>query len=485
MKSIVWYDYETFGAHPAWDRPAQFAAIRTDEDLNEIEPPVELFCRQADDYLPHPQAVLITGLTPQECNQRGVAENEFIARINDMLAQPGTCSAGYNSIRFDDEVTRNALYRNFHDPYAREWQNGNSRWDILDVVRCAYALRPDGIEWPKHEDGRTSFKLEHLTAANGLDHGQAHDAVSDVRATIALARLIKEKQPKLYRYLYGLRLKTEVGALVDVQNHRPLVHISGMYPVERGCMAVVAPLCWHPSNKNSFVAFDLSQDPTPLLELSAEDIALRIFTRQSELPEGVERLAIKEVHINKAPILAPAKTLTPDRAEHWDISGDTLRRHLALIQAHEKQHGSLTAKLHQVFAAREFGAIEDVDGRLYDGFFSRNDKQAMEDVRRLSGWDLVDWPSPFADSRGEEMLFRYRARNYPETLEGDERQRWEDFRRQRLIHGVSGTPLLTFEQFASELQRLAQQLMEAGDERRLMWLQELQFYAESLYPLDE
>lgn len=485
MNSIVWYDYETFGASPAWDRPAQFAAIRTDEDLNEIEPPVELFCRQADDYLPHPQAVAITGITPQQCNQRGIAESEFIAGINQMLSQPGSCSAGYNSIRFDDEVTRYTLYRNFLDPYAREWQGGNSRWDLLDAMRCAYALRPDGIVWPKHDDGRPSFKLEHLTIANDLDHGKAHDAVSDVRATIALARLLKDKQPKLYRYLYDLRHKSEVAALVDVHQHRPLVHISGMYPAERGCMAIVAPLCWHPTNKNSFIAVDLSQDPTPLFDLTAEQIAERVFTRQADLPEGVERLALKEVHINKAPVLAPAKTLTPDRAQHWQIDGETLRQNLASIQQYEQQHGNLSQKLHQVYGRREFAASSDVDGRLYDGFFSRNDKQAMEDLHRLSGWDLVDWPSPFADERGEEMLFRYRARNYPETLEGDERQRWEAFRRQRLLHGIEGSPVLTFERFAIELQQLAQQLMEAGDEKRLMWLQELQFYAESLYPMDD
>ena len=243
MNSIVWYDYETFGTHPAVDRLAQFAAIRTDEDLNEIEAPVELFCRQADDYLPHPQAVLITGITPQQCNENGISEHRFMQAINAMFSQPNTCVMGYNSIRFDDEFTRYGFYRNFLDPYAREWQNGNSRWDLLDIVRCTFALRPEGIQWPNHEDGRPSFKLEDLTAANGLDHGKAHDAVSDVRATIALAKLIKEKQPKLFNYFYDLRRKEKVAALVDVSQHKPLIHMSGMIPAEQGCMTVVVPLC--------------------------------------------------------------------------------------------------------------------------------------------------------------------------------------------------------------------------------------------------
>ncbi|WP_300426149.1 exodeoxyribonuclease I [uncultured Thalassolituus sp.] len=476
MNTIVWYDYETFGANPAWDRPAQFAAIRTDEDLNEIEEPVEIFCRQSDDYLPHPEAVLITGITPQDCQQKGVPEREFIARINQMFSQPGTCVAGYNSIRFDDEFTRYPLYRNFHDPYAREWQGGNSRWDLLDVVRCAYALRPDGIEWPKNDLGKTSFKLEHLTAANGLDHGKAHDAVSDVRATIALARLIKEKQPKLYRYLYQHRSKQALGGLVVVTGHKPLMHVSGMFPVEQGCMAIVAPLCWHPTNKNSFIAWDLSVDPTPLYDLTPEQISERVFTRAADMPEGMTRLPLKEIHINKSPVLAPANTLTPDQAARWEISGEDLRRHLKIL----RDAGSLADKMAQVFGGREFAAINDVDARLYDGFFSNADKQAMDEIQRMEGWDLADYPNPFQDERGEEMLFRYRARNFADTLNEDERERWEQHRTSRLMKGVSGSPLLTFEQFAPLLQQAAERV--AHEPQKLEWIYELQLYAESIFP---
>ena len=476
MNTIVWYDYETFGANPAWDRPAQFAAIRTDEDLNEIEEPVEIFCRQSDDYLPHPEAVLITGITPQDCQQKGVPEREFIARINQMFSQPGTCVAGYNSIRFDDEFTRYTLYRNFHDPYAREWQGGNSRWDLLDVVRCAYALRPDGIEWPKNDLGKTSFKLEHLTAANGLDHGKAHDAVSDVRATIALARLIKEKQPKLYRYLYQHRSKQALGGLVDVTGHKPLMHVSGMFPVEQGCMAIVAPLCWHPTNKNSFIAWDLSVDPTPLYDLTPEQISERVFTRAADMPEGMTRLPLKEIHINKSPVLAPANTLTPDQAARWEISGENLRRHLKIL----RDAGSLADKMAQVFGGREFAAINDVDARLYDGFFSNADKQAMDEIQRMEGWDLADYPNPFQDERGEEMLFRYRARNFADTLNEDERERWEQHRTSRLMKGVPASPLLTFEQFAPLLQRAAERV--AHEPQKLEWIYELQLYAESIFP---
>ncbi|HBS41337.1 MAG TPA: exodeoxyribonuclease I [Oceanospirillales bacterium] len=476
MNSIVWYDYETFGASPAWDRPAQFAGIRTDEDLNETGDVLELFCRQADDYLPHPQAVLITGITPQDCQQKGLPETEFIGRINQMFSEPGTCSAGYNSIRFDDEITRYTLYRNFYDPYAREWQGGNSRWDLLDAMRCAFALRPDGIQWPLNEDGRQSFRLEHLTAANGLDHGNAHDALSDVRATIALARLLKQAQPKLYQFLYSHRSKQSLGGLIDVTQHKPLVHISGMYAVERGCMALIAPLCWHPVNRNSFIAWDLAVDPAPLYELSAEEIALRVFTKTDELPAGTERLPLKEVHINKAPVLAPANTLSPEQAERWGISGDQLRAHLQQLRT----GGSLATKLGDVFGSRSFTGIADVDGRLYDGFFPSADKNAMDEIHRMSDWDLADYPNPFQDDRGEEMLFRFRARNFPDTLNGDERERWEHYRTQRLLEGVPGTAVMTFARFAPLLEQAAQAV--ADNPLRLQHIYDLQLYAESIYP---
>lgn len=475
-QSILWYDYETFGANPALDRPAQFAGIRTDADLNEIGEPVQLFCRPSADYLPHPQACLITGITPQQCLQDGMAENDFIHQINQIFSQPETCSAGYNSIRFDDEVTRYTLYRNFYDPYGREWQNGNSRWDLLDVMRCAYALRPDGIEWPKHPDGKVSFRLEDLTAANGIDLGKAHDAVVDVRATIAVARLLLEEQPKLYRYLFEHRLKHKLAALVDVDNNRPLVHVSGMYGVERGCLAIVAPVCWHPTNKNSFIAFDLSQDPDTFLQLSVEQIQQRLFTRRDDLPEGIERIGLKEVHLNKSPVLAPAGTLTPDQAERWSWSGDTLRQHLAKLKA-GLQGSDLIQRLHQVYSERNFEPHKDVDQQLYGGFWSGRDKQIMEQVHACPKEALVELNPQFQDPRGAEMFFRFRARNYPDYLSSEDHERWAQHCYQQLMGQGPG---LNFQQFAEALQQAAEE--HQNDPAKLFILEELQLYAESIYP---
>jgi exodeoxyribonuclease I len=285
--TFLWHDYETFGIQTRRDRPAQFAAIRTDAALNEIGEPIMLYCRPAPDYLPDPQSCLITGITPQTCLERGLPEHAFAAAIEQAFTQPGTVGVGYNTIRFDDEVTRFMFWRNLIDPYAREWQNNCGRWDILDLVRTAYALRPGGIEWPKHEDGRPSFRLEHLTAANGITHTAAHDALSDVRATIALARLIRDKQPRLFDFCFDLHKKDRVATEISLHAPRPFLHVSGMFPVERGCLALMWPVGIHPTNKNEVIAWDLSHDPSELLSLDVETIRTRMFSRADALPENV------------------------------------------------------------------------------------------------------------------------------------------------------------------------------------------------------
>ncbi|HEX4511606.1 MAG TPA: exodeoxyribonuclease I, partial [Burkholderiaceae bacterium] len=300
-QTFFWHDYETFGRVPRRDRPAQFAGIRTDAELNEVGGETMLYCQPAPDQLPEPEACLLTGILPQACLAKGVPETAFAAQVEAALALPGTVGVGYNSIRFDDEVTRHLFWRNLIDPYAREWQNECGRWDLLDVVRAAWALRPDGIEWPRHEDGRVSFKLEHLSAANGLAHESAHDALSDVRATIGLARLVRTSQPRLWDFC--LRLRHKQAAWDEIGAGRPFLHVSGMYPAERGCMAIVYPLAQHPTNRNEVLVWDLACDPRELAGMNAAELRLRLFTRTADLPEGVERLPIKSVHVNKSPVI--------------------------------------------------------------------------------------------------------------------------------------------------------------------------------------
>ncbi|MCP4127667.1 MAG: exodeoxyribonuclease I, partial [Gammaproteobacteria bacterium] len=314
---------------------------------------------------------------------------------------------------------------NFFDPYAREWQNGNSRWDIIDIVRLTRALRPEGIEWPLKESGVTSFRLEELTAANGIEHAEAHDALSDVYATIAMAQLIKEKQPRLFAYLLQLRNKRKVAEQLNVTTMAPVLHVSSKYPAKDGCIAMVAPLAKHPVNRNAVIVYDLRTDPTPLLELGVDEIRQRVFTARSELPEGTQRIPLKELHINKCPVVVPVGTLTDEAAAEWQIDVGQAERHLEMIRAVR-----LDAKLQQVYGEREFEPITDPDQALYSGgFFSDADRRSMERVHSTPASDLASLQHSFDDTRLPEMLFRYRARNWPDTLSSDEVVRWDSFRK--------------------------------------------------------
>lgn len=435
--TFFWHDYETFGIDPQRDRVCQFAGVRTDIDLNVIDEPVMAYCRPGPDYLPHPEACLITGITPQTADAQGIGEAGFAALVHNQLAQANTCALGYNSLRFDDEVTRNLLYRNFYDPYAREWQHGNSRWDLIDVARATQALRPDGLEWPRQADGSPSFRLEELTVANGIAHADAHDALADVHATIAVARLIKQRQPRLYRYLFENRGKHAVQSLLQLGSFTPLVHVSGRFPARNNCLAVIVPLCLHPGNQNEVVTYDLSVDPGPLLDLPAEDIRLRVFTAADALPAGTQRVPLKTIHINKCPVLAPLTVIRPADAERLALDLARCRTHLARIQAAP----GLTAKLAAVYATPYAHPVPtDPELMIYSGgFFNDRDRQLMTAIRAAPPTALADFRGSFQDPRLKTMLFRYRARNFPETLTAAEQEDWQKFCRLRLAGGDDGS----------------------------------------------
>jgi len=447
MNSIFWHDYETSGVSPALDRPLQFAGIRTDENLEIIAEPLSFYCKPSRDILPHPEACLVTGITPQKAEEEGMPEPEFMARVHQELALPGTCGAGYNSIRFDDEVTRYSLYRNFYDPYEREWQTGNSRWDIIDMLRLTHALRPEGIVWPKNEEGFTSFRLELLTEANGIGHEAAHDALSDVYATIAMAKLVKQHQPKLYDYLYQNRQKNQVKKLIDLSGARPFLHVSSKLPRENGYTALMMPICQHPKNANAIIAFNLGQSPELLLELSAEQISETLFTPAAELPEGTERVALKGIHLNRCPVVATPKLLDSKAAARLKIDVERCERHW-----HRLKTANLIDKVQTVFGSSADFASEDVEAALYQGFLPNRDKPLLARVRAAEADELSNLQAQFEDKRYSELLFRYRARHFPHSLSDEEKLVWEEQRFQRLGEASSGR--LGIEEFFARIDDL-------------------------------
>lgn len=472
--SFLFYDLETFGADPRRTRIAQFAAIRTDPELNEIDDPISFFVKPADDLLPSPVATLITGIAPQDALRDGVNEAEAFARIVDEMAPPETCTLGYNSLRFDDEFIRHGLFRNFHDAYEREWRGGNSRWDLLDVLRLAHALRPEGLEWPRREDGFASFRLEHLATANDVRTGDAHEALSDVRALIGLARKLKHAQPRFWEYALKLRDKRFAAQMLDTIAMTPVLHVSQRYPASRLNAAPVLPIALHPRIDSRVIVFDLIDDPERLIALDAGDIADRLYTPAADLPEGESRIALKEVHLNKCPALVDWSHLREGDFARLQIDPAVIQNRAARLR---DIGPTLVEKVRRVYAGERAREPGDVDASLYDGFVPDADKRRFATVRSLSPQALGEHDFGFQDSRLAEMLFRYRARNWPDTLTQPERDRWDDFRRRRL-HDDSALSELTFGQFDGEIAAL--RLAHANDTTKLALLDRLETWGHAL-----
>lgn len=472
--SFLFYDLETFGSDPRTTRIAQFAAIRTDSELRQVEEPISIFVKPADDLLPSPGATLVTGITPQQAERDGMTEAAAMGLIFEEMSRPETCSLGYNSLRFDDEFIRHGLFRNFYDPYEREWRGGNSRWDLLDVFRFAHALRPEGLVWPKREDGATSFKLEHLADANQCREGDAHEALSDVRALIALARKLKDAQPRLWDYALQLRDKRRAAALLDVVAMTPVVHVSQRFPASRLCAAPVIPLARHPHIDNRVLVFDLGQDPADLLALDAEAIAARLYVRSADLPEGTERIGLKEIHLNRCPAIAAWDHLRPADLERLCIDPAQALERAERIRA---AGPALAAKVRQVFSRERQHGPSDVDAGLYDGFIGESDKRLFPQVRSTPPEALGRQDFPFRDPRLPELLFRYRARNHPLTLTLDERLRWDAYRRERLMDD-NRLGEYNFERFDAELATL--RATHAADSDRLALLETLEAWRRDL-----
>ncbi len=418
--TFFWYDLETFGLNPHYDRIAQFAGVRTDEDLNPIGQPVLLYNKPTTDYLPDPLSCLITGITPQEAEQKGMRESDFADAVLKELALPGTCTVGFNSIKFDDEFIRTLLYRNLMDPYRREWADGNSRWDILDVVRAAYDLRPDSLSWPPSKDnGNPTFKLTDLTAANNISHEHAHDALSDVYATLAVARLIKEKNPQLFAWALSLRDKKKVKNIVNPPFGTPFLYTGANFTTPRGCTRPVVAISVIPNNPNSVICFDLTQDIDPLL-LADEDTIMRI--------PGVFRIAL-----NKCPFVSPLTVLGKDGIIERRLDID-MKAALARYERVRKAI-SLPVLFRNAVEKDEYEQVADPDFRIYaGGFFSDADRDRFSVVRKTEPAQKLSLNLHFEDPRAQEMVWRYVCRSWPETLDTNQKARWKSFAANRILN---------------------------------------------------
>lgn len=481
--SFYFYDLETSGLNPREDRIMQFAGQRTDLDLNPIGEPTNLLVTLPDDTLPSPGAIMVTGITPQATRQDGISEREFCEFFINEVATPGTTIVGYNSVRFDDEFVRATLWRNFYDAYEWQWKQGRSRWDMLDVVRMTRALRPEGIEWPVAADGRATNRLELITKCNHIEHEHAHDALADVVALIAVTKLIKERQPQLIDFLYGLRDKRAVRRVANLSQSRPFVYASGRYPSAHNHTTVAHPLA--PGKNENILVFDLRYNLDELLEAEKDGTYIEKFGNhwQKANPKKVKIdffPMVKTLQYNHCPAVAPLGVL--DKEDGWDKIGLTkeeVERNLQSLQAHPE----FAERMRELVEKRpEFPPAVDVESALYDSFLDDNDRKYCAVIRSNAATELADFHPPFIDERLPELLLHYKARNYPESMAEDEVPKWEEYRLARLNRQAP--------KFMAELQRIQKDLAEdkpwanKSVEDCAYLVEELMLWYESLQPED-
>ena len=469
-QTFFFYDLETSGLNPRQDRIMQFAGQRTDMNLEPIGEPYNLLVTLNDDTLPSPDALMVTGITPQKTVEEGYSEAHFVRMLSEEIFTPDTIAVGFNNIRFDDEFIRHLLWRNFHDPYEWSWKDGRSRWDLLDVVRLTRALRPEGINWPLDDKGESSNRLELITSANGIAHENAHDALADVTALIAVTKLIKQKQPQLYDYLLKMRDKKVVQQLVNVDDKKLFVYASGRYDKEFAKTTVAFPLTT--SRNGGVVVYDLRYDPTPFVELSVEELVKKIFASWEERQaEDFVKLPVKELQYNRCPAVAPLGVL--EQGDGWQkisLDLETVQKHQDMLL----KYPDFAEKLRGIFENKPaFKKLPDPEAQLYDGFLNDRDRLRVEAVRNADERKLADFHPEFQDERLAPLLLHYKARNFPRSLSEDDLVQWEAWRTQHLQAQLP--------QFMASLQRL---VSTATDEQQFI-LQELQLWAEAILPTED
>lgn len=437
---LLFYDYESFNISPRAGALSQFAAIKTDEDLNEISV-YNVFCAPPTDMVPEVDACLVTGITPQHAQAEGFSEYDFAGIIQKaMTSSPNTCIIGYNNINFDDEYTRQLFYRNLKDPYGWHFRNGNTRFDLSNMTRLVYALRPDIMNWPEvdvlDEGGavigrRISFKLEHLSAANGIVHENAHDALSDVRALIGLWRIIKAKAPDLFDTLFNLRFKYNAENIINGDLAGLFGYVNYKFK-DTNYVSLMKKLGDSYKDKSKVWAWDLRIDPTPFIGMSNSELDEVIKLPFSQLKEqGIQGNGMNAIKTNAVPFVFEKSWLSGDVAERSGLSSPEMKAQVKKSLAILKENPDFIQRLCSVYENREFGAEPtDTDMTLYSGGFIQKEELDLGiKFGKLDGWvsryKMVK--SLPADSRAYKILFRVVGRNDASVFDEHDTKVWNEY----------------------------------------------------------
>lgn len=422
--NYVFYDTESSGTSTRFDQVLQFAAVVTDEDFNEIDT-LNVRCRLLPHVVPAVDALLVTGVNPYDLASQPLSAFEMACLVHEKMRTWGPAVyIGQNTLKFDEEILRETFYQNLLDPYVTT-ARGSIRADLLHILRAAHTADPDVIQITTTEKGNPSFKLDRIATLNGFPNHDAHDALGDVRATIYMARLIRERAPGTWGRMMSNADPKRAAELIERNRLVSLLTYFG-----KPKLVEATRLAAQPGNPKQVALFDVSVDPTPWLDLEAEDIA-RAMGWKGPKAAPVDTSAESEdevlpprgaqgpspfhiVRTNAMPcVFVPGEPGAPV-SDGDALERDVLIRRLDRIHGHPRFKDTVAAALELRSAFPKSPHIEE---QIYDGFPSNEDKNRMRAFHATRSWaERLEIASGFQDIRLRKLGNRLIHANAPEVL---------------------------------------------------------------------
>lgn len=448
--SFVFYDTETTGTHTAFDQILQFAAIHTDEELNEIER-FEIRCRLLPHIVPSPAAMRVTGVKVSQLTDRTLPTHyEMMCRIRQKLLEwtPSTF-LGYNTIKFDENLLRQAFYKTLHPLYLTN-SSGNSRTDIMRIAQAASVYAPGALVIPNSTDGKPIFKLDRLAPANGFAHENAHEALADVEATLHIARLISERSPDVWSSF--MRFSTKAAVADYVSNEQTFCLTEFYYGDAYSWL--VSPLGVNSTNSSEIYVFNLGVDPGSLSSLSNTELLARLDT--SPKP-------VRTVRANAAPMIFSLED-APSTASGKSLSQEELARRVNVLESDLELRKRLTAAYEQT--KQEWATSAHVEEQIYSGFYQWADQERLEAFHTLEWEERKELLEEFEDQRLKILGRRLIHAERPEIIDPVRRLELDRDIAKRIAYDNLDNPWITLPKALEEIEGLL--ISATAKERRLL-----------------
>lgn len=459
--SFIFYDTETTGTHTAFDQILQFAAIYTDEELNEIER-FEIRCRLLPNIVPSPGAMRVTRLKVSQLTDTTLPSHyEMMCSIRQKLLEwsPSTF-LGYNTIKFDENLLRQAFYQTLHPLYLTNTL-GNSRTDIMRIAQAASVYAPGALVIPNNADGKPNYKLDRLAPANGFEHEDAHEALSDVEATLHIAKLILKRSPDVWSAF--MRFSTKA-AVADYASNEQAFCLTEFYYGDAYSW-LVAPLGASAMNSSEFYVYNLGVDPNSLSSLKNTELIARLNT----LPKPV-----RTIRTNAAPMIFSLDD-APHSASGKSLSQEELDRRVSILEADL----ALKKRLITVFeqTKQEWPASPHVEEQIYNGFYQRDDEELREAFHTVDWTKRKELVERFEDQRLKKLGSQLIYAEQPEVLDPTLRLKHDREIAKKIAYANPELPWLTLPEALEEIEVL---INSASNTERLMLIEHQKYLAKRL-----